>query len=88
MLDGNTAGAEDALQAGRVEEDEDDDEGEEDGGEEVEVLRGLVEGGRVLEDAEVAGARGEEVEPLPGGWRRRDRVSARRQVQEGDKAGA
>lgn len=66
VLDRDGRGAEDTLQTRRVTEDEDDDEGEEDGGEEVEVLGGFVEGGRVLEDGEVAGAGGHEVEPLPG----------------------
>ena len=57
--------AQHVLQTRGIVEDEDDDKGKQDSGEEVQVLRGFVEGGGVLEDAEMAGAGGHEVEPLP-----------------------
>ena len=53
------------MQTGGVIKHENDDEGEKDGGEEVEVLRGFVEGRGVLKDTEMAGAGRHEVEPLP-----------------------
>lgn len=66
VLDWNRRRIDSALHGGRVAEDEDDDNGEDHGGEEEQVLRVFIEDGRLLEDAEAAGARREEVEELPG----------------------
>jgi hypothetical protein len=66
VLDGNLARIDGVLQRGDVAEDEDNDNGEQHGGENEPVLRVLVEERRLLEDAEAARARCEEVEELPG----------------------
>jgi hypothetical protein len=66
VLDRNLARIDGVLQRGNVAEDEDNDNGEQHGGENEPVLRLLVEERRLLEDAEAARARCEEVEELPG----------------------
>jgi len=62
-LDRNLATPNDRLQARNVAEDEHDDERKQDGGEDEVILGQFVEGGRVLEDGEAAGACGHYVEP-------------------------
>jgi hypothetical protein len=64
VFDRNVAGRERLLQFWDVEPEESHSQREEDSWEQVEVLRGLVEGWRVLEDAEAAGAEGHQGEPL------------------------
>lgn len=51
-----------------IEEEDCDEQREDDGGKEVEVLRGFVEGGRMLKDGQAAGMDGHEIEPLPVHW--------------------
>lgn len=65
MLDGDSSGADDVLQRRNVQEDEGDYDGEDHGGEKREVLSGLVENRRLLEDAEATGTCCEEIEKLP-----------------------
>jgi hypothetical protein len=65
VLDGHLSGAEHGLEDGDVEPKDGHEQRKDDGGEQPEVLRQLVEGRRVLEDAPAAGANGHEVEPLP-----------------------
>lgn len=64
MLDGNGGCEENILDSRDVEPEEGHDEGKGDCGEEVPVLRVLVEYWRVLEDAEPARAHTKKVEPL------------------------
>lgn len=65
MLDGHLGGAEHGLEDGDVEPKYGHEQRKDDGGEQPEVLRQLVKGRGVLEDAPAAGADGHEVEPLP-----------------------
>jgi hypothetical protein len=64
ILDRHLAGGQRGLQLRHVQPENGDAEGEGDGGEQPQVLRGLVEGGRVLEDAQAARAHGHQREPL------------------------
>ena len=66
VLGRNARRAEGFLECGNVVPKDAHDQGKGDGREEVEVLGGLVEGGRVLEDGETAGSDGHEDKPLPG----------------------
>ena len=66
MFGRDARGREDGLELGDVEPEDGHAEGEDDGGEEEQVLGALVEGGRVLKDAQAAVTEGHEAEPLPG----------------------
>lgn len=55
MLDGDLSGCQDGLQGGDIQPEEGHDEGEQHGGEEVVILRLLVEEWGVLEDGETPG---------------------------------
>lgn len=65
MLSRNPTRAQHILQLRNIKPENRHDERECDGWEEVEVLGCFVEGGRMLEDGETAGAEGHEGEPLP-----------------------
>jgi len=58
MLSRNSTRTQYILQLWYVEPEDGHAESKGDRGEEIEVLRGFVEGGRVLEDGEAAGAEG------------------------------
>ena len=68
MLGRNLTRCKHFLQLRDVEPEDSHHKREGDSGEEVQVLRGFVEGGWVLEDAEAAGADSHQAEPLPEVW--------------------
>lgn len=64
MLNRDASGAQDRLKLGNVQPQDGHGQRKQNGREQVPVLGCLIEQGRVLEDAEAAGAGGHEVEPL------------------------